>query len=202
MWRPTLPSSAIFPLRRRMVEKLRNRRVLFLAGLGAVLLAALVIGAVNVLGGDDSNPGHAATVEDPNPENPEFHTFADAAPFANAAPMNTRFTATPFKAEGDVKYYWRFDDGTTSSEQNPTHTFTEPGTYSVFVDSRDEEGHKDRYTLILGVWPKDIWQTSEKRRLTQTEQLNAIAAQTKRTAARRKRLKAEGKGSAQLEQAQ
>jgi hypothetical protein len=72
----------------------------------------------------------------------------------------------------------------------------------VFVDSRDESGAKDRYTLILGVWPKDIWATSEKRRLTQTEQLNAIAAQSKRTAARRKRLKEEGKGAGQLEQAQ
>ncbi len=185
-----------------MVEKLRNRRVLFLAGLGVVLVAALVIGAVNVLGGDDSGSDHTATIEDPYPENTNFHTFADAAPFANAAPMTSRFTVTPFKAKGDVKYFWRFDDGTTSTEQNPTHVFKEPGTYSVFVDSRDESGAKDRYTLILGVWPKDIWSTSEKRRLTQTEQLNAIAAQSRRTAARRKRLKEEGRGAGQLEQAQ
>jgi PKD domain len=182
-----------------MGEKLKNRRILFLAGLGVVLVVVLVVLAVSALGGDDNNSGsNSAASEDPYPENRNFHTFADAAPFANGAPMTSHFTATPYNAKGDVKYFWRFDDGTTSTDQNPTHTFVEPGTYSVFVDSRDDEGNKDRYTLILGVWPKDIWQTSEKRRLTQTEQLNAVAAQTKRTAARRKQLKAEGKGSAQL----
>jgi hypothetical protein len=184
-----------------ILRKLQSRRVLFLAGLGVVLAAVLVVVAVSALGGDDKS-SHTSTLEDPQPENKEFHTFADAAPFANAAPMTSRFTAEPFNPTGDVKYYWRFDDGTTSTEQNPTHVFKEPGTYSVFVDSRDEAGHRDRYTLILGVWPKDIWQTSERRRLTQTEQLNAITAQSKRTAERRKRLRVQGKGAGQLEQGQ
>jgi PKD domain len=178
-----------------MLRRLQSRRTLFLAGLGVVLVAALVLGAVAVLGGDDN--GHpSASEEDPFPENPAFHSAGDANPFAGAAPMKVEFSAKSFKNDGDVKYFWRFDDGTTSREENPVHTFKEAGTYTVFLDSRDEAGHRDRHTLILGAWPADIWETSQRRRLTQTEQLNAIRAQAKRTEARRKRLEAEGKGDA------
>lgn len=33
----------------------------------------------------------------------------------------------------DLEYLWDFDDGTTSTEQNPSHVFEEPGTYVVSV---------------------------------------------------------------------
>jgi len=174
-----------------MQRWLKSRRFSITAGLGLVLVAALVIGAVSVLGGDDESKGHVT--EDPYPDNENFHTFANADPFAGGAPMKVNFEAKPFNQTGDVKYFWRFDDGTTSREQNPSHSFTQPGTYSVYLDSRDESGSRDRITLVLGAWPAKIWETSERRRLTRAEQLNAIRAQTKRTAARHARLKAEGK---------
>jgi PKD domain len=183
-----------------MFRKLQSRRSLFLVGLGVVLVAALAVIAVAALGGDDNGKSASkSALEDPNPDNHEFHVFADASPFAQGAPMTVDFRADKYNASGDVKYYWRFDDGTTSTEQNPTHTFEEPGTYSVLMDGRDSEGHRDRYTLILGAWPKSVWETSEQRNLTQTEQLNAIAAQSKRTAARRKKLRDQGKGTLDLD---
>ena len=33
--------------------------------------------------------------------------------------------------EGNVKYSWKFGDGTSSTAQHPTHTYTAPGTYLV-----------------------------------------------------------------------
>ena len=32
---------------------------------------------------------------------------------------------------GATSWYWDFGDGGTSTDQNPTHTYSEPGTYTV-----------------------------------------------------------------------
>ena len=39
-------------------------------------------------------------------------------------------TATPTSCTGTVTYAWTFGDGTTSTEQNPQHTYTSQGSYS------------------------------------------------------------------------
>lgn len=36
-----------------------------------------------------------------------------------------------------TEWYWEFGDGTTSSEQNPIHTYNEPGDYSVYMTASD-----------------------------------------------------------------
>jgi hypothetical protein len=174
---------------------MRNRinTTTVLIALVAILIVIASVGVVLAVTGDDDSSHPKADKDDPFPENKEFHSGADANPFAGSAPLTTQFKAKPFHAKGDVKYYWRFDDGTTSREQNPIHTFKEAGYYTVLMDSRDSSGRRDRFTLILGAWPKALWSTSERRRLTKTEQLNAVRDQSARTKARRTRLKREGK---------
>ncbi|WP_274428173.1 PKD domain-containing protein [Desulfosarcina sp. BuS5] len=39
-----------------------------------------------------------------------------------------------------VSYLWNFGDGTTSSEQNPSHVYTAPDTYNVTLTVTDNEG--------------------------------------------------------------
>ena len=39
-----------------------------------------------------------------------------------------------------VEWEWDFGDGSTSTEQNPTHTFDEPGTYPVTLTVTDDGG--------------------------------------------------------------
>lgn len=47
------------------------------------------------------------------------------------APLTVQFID---QSSGTVSsYLWNFSDGTTSSERNPRHTFTTPGTYNVFL---------------------------------------------------------------------
>lgn len=164
-----------------------------LIGLVIVLIVIASVGVVSAVTGDDDTSQPNADKDDPFPENKEFHTGADAQPYAGAVPLKSQLTAKSFHAKGDVKYYWRFDDGTTSREQNPVHTFTEAGYYTVLMDARDSSGRRDRFTLIMGAWPKNLWGTSEKRRLTKTEQLDAVGDQSRRTEERRARLKREGK---------
>ncbi len=170
------------------------RRLPILLGLVGVLIVVGLVGlAALVIGDDDSSNGHSAQSEDPFPENPGFHLGADASPYAGPVPLKVKFSVNPFKNDGDVQYYWRFDDGTTSRDKDPAKVFRENGYYQVLVDAKDKKGNRDRVTLILGAWPADLWATTERRRLTRREQLGAIREQSRATQARRDRLKKAGK---------
>ena len=90
-------------------------------------------------------------------------------------------------------YRWRFDDGTTSQEQNPTHTFPRAGYYTVILDAIDEEGNNDRQTFLLGAWPPQQWSKAQRTPLTKKGARDAQQIQQERTDARhaeiRKRLR-------------
>ncbi len=50
---------------------------------------------------------------------------------AGVAPLTVQFTD---QSSGSVSsYLWNFSDGSTTTERNPVHTFTTPGTYNVFL---------------------------------------------------------------------
>ncbi|WP_052292252.1 PKD domain-containing protein [Methanosphaerula palustris] len=53
---------------------------------------------------------------------------------ANATAGRTPFTVQfTDQSTGATGYQWQFGDGTTSTEQNPVHTYTTPGSYSVML---------------------------------------------------------------------
>jgi len=148
-----------------------NRSRLFkpLLVLTALLAATLTIAAC---GGDDGGG-------DGN-----FDVTGNADRFAGPTPLISRFTANAKNASGDVIYRWRFDDGTTSEEQNPTHTFKRAGYYTVILDARDESGNNDRQTFLLGVWPPQQWAEAQRTPLTKEGALKAQRVQQRRTDAR------------------
>lgn len=53
-----------------------------------------------------------------------------AAPVTGDAPLDVQFTST-VTGTAPFTYAWTFGDGTTSTEQNPVHTYASAGTYSV-----------------------------------------------------------------------
>lgn len=53
------------------------------------------------------------------------------------APTTVHFTN---ESENAVSYAWDFDDGETSDEENPTHEYTEPGSYTVTLEATSAEG--------------------------------------------------------------
>jgi hypothetical protein len=126
------------------------------------LLSSLVFAfAATGCGGDDGEQ----KLEDLDPGNRHFHTAANADVFAGPPPLRVQFRADAFRASGPVHYRWKFDDGTFSQGQTPTHTFTKPGSYGVIMDARTAETN-DRQTLILGVWPRKVWERAGRIRLT------------------------------------
>lgn len=99
-----------------------------------------------------------------------FEADADADVYAGPAPLAVAFSARALNAFRRVTYHWSFDDGTTSTEQNPRHTFRRQGWYNVTVDARDAAGHVYRMNLLLHAWrPKD-WARMQVRMDTRIAQ--------------------------------
>jgi len=62
------------------------------------------------------------------------------------------FSAAGSDPDGDtLTYAWEFGDGGTSTEQNPTHRYTTPGTYTAKVTVSDGKGGTGETTLSVVV---------------------------------------------------
>ena len=72
----------------------------------------------------------------------------DAAPTSGSAPLVVQFTDT---STGTIDTYaWDFGDGATSSAQDPAHTYTDPGTYTVSLTVSGTDG-SDVFQLEDGI---------------------------------------------------
>jgi gliding motility-associated-like protein len=77
---------------------------------------------------------------------PEPQAAFQMSPQEGCEPLTVQFTDNSLYAED---YYWDFDDGSpVSNEVNPTHTFTEAGTYYVKQTIEGEGGEDYAYNTI------------------------------------------------------
>jgi PKD repeat protein len=74
------------------------------------------------------------------------------------APLTVTFTDT--SANSPTSWLWNFGDGTTSTEQNPSHTYDDAGTYSVTLTTTNTGGTdtvtKTDYIDVSGVEISDF----------------------------------------------
>jgi PKD repeat protein len=47
------------------------------------------------------------------------------------------------ESTGALSYFWEFGDGNTSTEENPTHVYEEPGIYTPTLTAYSENGKKE-----------------------------------------------------------
>jgi PKD repeat protein len=74
--------------------------------------------------------------------------------FTPADPVNgelVRFTDTSTDDGTIASRSWDFDDGSTSTAQNPSHTFAAPGEYTVSLTVTDDEGRTDTDVQVITV---------------------------------------------------
>lgn len=92
------------------------------------------------------------TVTDPN-GNQAPEAVAEATPLTGNAPLEVTFTGSNSTDDvGVVSYLWDFmDGGNTSTEADPTYTFTTAGTYNVTLTVEDAEGLADTATITIVV---------------------------------------------------
>ncbi len=85
-------------------------------------------------------------------------------PFATFTVSNTDVTLEDGEAEVEFfgsadnadTYYWNFGDGTTSTELNPVHTYTEPGVYHVSFVATSADGCTDAISDVITVEEESI----------------------------------------------
>ena len=65
-------------------------------------------------------------------------TAFTASPTAGLAPLTVQFT--DLSGGRPTSWHWDFGDGTSSTEQNPTHTYASPGTYTVTLTVTNAHG--------------------------------------------------------------
>ena len=155
-----------------------TRYRLLKAALVPGVLALALIGAG--CGGDDNKKSTG-----------ELKLDVDADRFAGPTPLNVKFSAKAKNTTGDVLYRWRFDDGTQSEDQTPSHSFPRPGYYTVIVDVRDESGNNTRQSLLLGAWPPRQWAEAQTKPLTKKGAVRTQKIQQGRTDARHRDLREE-----------
>ena len=144
------------------------------------VLALALIGAG--CGGDDNTKSN---------DNGQLKLDVDADRFAGPTPLNVKFNAKAKNAKGDVLYRWRFDDGTQTEDQSPSHSFPRPGYYTVILDVRDESGNNTRQSLLLGAWPPKQWAEAQTKPLTKKGAVRTQKIQQGRTDARHRDLREE-----------
>ncbi len=75
-----------------------------------------------------------------------------ATPTAGLAPLTVQFT--DLSGGRPTSWHWDFGDGTSSTTQNPQHTYTTPGTYTVTLTATNEYGSdtetKTDYITVYG----------------------------------------------------
>ncbi|MFA5408298.1 MAG: PKD domain-containing protein, partial [Bacilli bacterium] len=84
----------------------------------------------------------------------EISTSVSANVTAGTAPLTVTFTDS---STGYItSWLWNFGDGTTSTEQNPTHTYTVPSTYTVSLNASSPFDYdvdtKTNYIDVAGVY--------------------------------------------------
>ena len=51
-------------------------------------------------------------------------------------------------SENTIERNWDFGDGYTSTERNPTHTYSEPGNYTVNLEATNANGTDSKIAII------------------------------------------------------
>jgi formylglycine-generating enzyme required for sulfatase activity len=92
----------------------------------------------------------------PQPNNPVVSFDIDNR--MGEAPLTVAFTDQSKPKQADVTItsrLWEFGDGQTSTGQNPTHTYTEPGLYSVKLTVTNSAGNTTSQTYLNSITALD-----------------------------------------------
>lgn len=91
------------------------------------------------------NPGGSDdTDSDETPDNNDVNVPVASfsmSPTSGKAPLNVAFTD---KSTDATSWAWSFGDGSTSTEKNPKHTYSEAGNYNVVLTVNNEKGSNSK----------------------------------------------------------
>ena len=83
----------------------------------------------------------------------DLSATAGADPASGSAPLRVSFTANASGGKLPYVYNWTFGDGSAASDQNPFHSFSQPGLYTTTLTVTDALGAKVTDDLTVTVSP-------------------------------------------------
>jgi len=103
-------------------------------------------------GGGSARPDPAVHYVKRSIANPDLFptATANANPTSGLENLYVQFTGNVVSGDAPFTYLWNFTDGTTSTSQNPNHTFT-AGTYEVSFTVTDNDGDYDTDFVTITV---------------------------------------------------
>ncbi|MEE4113372.1 MAG: PilC/PilY family type IV pilus protein [Desulfobacteraceae bacterium] len=96
--------------------------------------------------GNSHSVSTTITVQDAEPD-----VDFSVSPTSGVAPLAVTFTDKSTVYDGAASYGWSFGDGTSSSQQNTSHTYNSPGTYTVTLAVTDGDGSAITKTVQIEV---------------------------------------------------
>ncbi|MEL7271435.1 MAG: PKD domain-containing protein [Bacteroidota bacterium] len=77
---------------------------------------------------------------------------AEATPMSGNSPLEVNFDSSGSSDDEEImSYAWNFGDGNSSTEANPTHTYTQLGTFTAILTVTDAEGLEDTDSVEINV---------------------------------------------------
>jgi len=94
---------------------------------------------------------------------PRLTAAASGNPASGKVPMTVKFdgTATGGCPDATTTYSWDFGDGTTSTEQSPSHTYAKAGNYTASVTVTDSKGGTSQKTVSITASAENFIPTPE-----------------------------------------
>ncbi|MCY4515117.1 MAG: PKD domain-containing protein [Candidatus Tectomicrobia bacterium] len=115
------------------------------------LLLAILISSLSGCGGGGGGEGEEETATPVPPEIAAPVADFTATPVMGSAPLEVSFRDASSSPDAAITaWMWDFGDGTTSTDQNPTHHFDDPGGYtiSLMVTASSGSDTLTRQTLV------------------------------------------------------
>ncbi|MBU0929792.1 MAG: PKD domain-containing protein, partial [Nanoarchaeota archaeon] len=100
--------------------------------------------------GAQSTDNAIVTVNLVNNTNITLQLTIDADPLNGTAPLKVEFSSD-VSGNSPFTYYWDFDDGSHSTQSDPTHIFNKSGTYNVELEVTDNLGNTITKGIIIKV---------------------------------------------------
>ncbi len=108
------------------------------------------VSAYDAANNESGQSNEASATTSPN-DPPTAATSAN--PTSGIVPLTVNFTGSGSDTDGYIESYsWDFGNGETSDEQNPTHIYNDPDTYTVTLTVTDNYGAtgSDTVTIMAG----------------------------------------------------